>query len=204
MFAFTKPTQAPKPRQNSYDFRLPRTGRDFDCAFRADRHIGFTADAEFREGCGSRLLHLKWVAGVGLSPRRKPRGFARNSLQSRPTSPTSQRSATTPFREHAVSCFFVTFCFERLGIVCENALLHSAAIWNATVFGDLRRFREVRLQRSWQSDVLQGVVFIEFTNSSEISCDYWRLFTGIAPEFALLAPLNQDSQRDTRCPRFFS
>ena len=96
MFAFTKPTQAPKPRQNSYDFRLPRTGRDFDCAFRADRHIGFTADAEFREGCGSRLLHLKWVAGVGLSPRRKPRGFARASLQPRPPSPTSQLSATTP------------------------------------------------------------------------------------------------------------
>lgn len=105
-------------------------------------------------------------------------------------------------RRHADGCFLVTFCFEGPEIVCENALLHSAAIWNATVFCQFGRSDQVGLHRSWQSDVLQGVVVIGFTNIFQISCDYWRLFTRIAPEFALLASLKQDSQHNSCCPSF--
>ncbi len=40
-----------------------------------------------------------WVAGAGLSRRRKPRGFTRSSLQPRPHSPTLQPIVTAPAAE---------------------------------------------------------------------------------------------------------
>ncbi len=80
--------------------------------------------------------------------------------------------------------------------LCENALPHFATCWNATNVGRSGHSAGVRLQRTDQSNVLQGVVVIGFRNNSDLSFDCCRLFTGIAPEFALLESLQQDSQSE--------
>jgi hypothetical protein len=56
--------------------------------------------------------------------------------------------------------------------VCKNTLLRSATRWNATKSGDSDQSVLVRLQRSNQSDVLQGVVAIGFMEDFHISFDY--------------------------------